>query len=117
MSVELRILLLIMSILAVVYMARKISKSQMQLLDSIYWILVALVLAVFGIFPVVPTAMAKILHIDSPVNLVYLIMIFIVLLRCFLLTIRVSKMEARFQILVEELAVRKNMEKKEQSQI
>ncbi len=87
----------------------------MKLLDAVYWILVAAVLVVFGVFPGVPIAMARLLHVDSPVNLVFLIMIFIVLLRCFLLSIRVSKMEARFQVLVEEIAVRKNIEEKEQS--
>ena len=50
--------------------------------------------------------------IYSTVNMVFLIIIFALLLRVFLLTIKISQMEHRVSILVEELAIREKDSRK-----
>lgn len=110
----LRIILLFSSCVSVWYIVRKLRQSQMQLLDALYWLLVAFMLCIFGFFPSIPVKLAEVVGVISPVNLVYLIMLFIALLRCFLLSIRISKIENNFKRLVEELAVRTTIEKNEE---
>ena len=116
MSIELRIILLISAVVAVLYIIRKLRQSQLQLMEALYWIIVAFILLLLGVFPMAASVVAKWVGVDSPVNLVYLVMIFIVLLRCFLLSIRVSQMEDTIKDLIEQLAIRKYMEKKDSEQ-
>lgn len=110
MSNMLRIILLISSVLSFIYIIRKLIKSQLLILDALYWLIVSVVLLVCGVFPAIPINIAHYIGIESPVNFVFLFMIFIVMLRCFLLTMRLSKLEGRFRKLVEELSVRKKLE-------
>ena len=110
MSDTLRIILLITSVISVIYIVLKLKNSKLQLMDALYWIIVAIALCLFGLFPSIPINMSKKIGVQSPANFVFLIMLFIVLLRCFLLSMRVSKIEAQFKELVEELSVRKKME-------
>ena len=64
------------------------------------------VLMVIGIFPGIAIFLAKIVGIQSPVNFVYLVVIFLLILRSFMLTIRISWLEERVKNLVEEIAIR-----------
>ena len=61
---------------------------------------------VIGIFPGIAIFLAKIVGIQSPVNFVYLVVIFLLILRSFMLTIRISWLEERVKNLVEEIAIR-----------
>ena len=96
MSATLRVLLILVSVMTAVFMARKLRKSQMQVFDTIYWYLFLLILI-------------GMIGVDSPVNLVYLVMIFLLFVQCFLLSTKVSGLEEKVKNLVEELAVRENI--------
>lgn len=111
MSVYLRITLIISSILACVYIARKLRKSQIQVMDTVFWIGLSVVFIVLSIFPQVAAWGAELFGFMAPVNFIFLVVIFLLLLRCFLMTIRISQLEEKLHSLVEELAVR---EKKRQ---
>lgn len=108
MSVCLRVILLIVSILAFAYIARKLRKAQLQVMDAFFWICLAFVFVILGIFPQVAIFFADIIGIQSPVNFVFLVVIFLLLLRSFLLTIRISWLEERVKNLVEEIAIRES---------
>ncbi|WP_294378991.1 DUF2304 domain-containing protein [uncultured Clostridium sp.] len=108
MSNFLRITLIVVSILTFLYIARKLKKSQLQVMDAFFWIVFSFVLMVIGVFPGIAIFLAEIVGIQSPVNFVYLVVIFLLLLRTFMLTIRVSFLEEKVKNLVEEIAIREN---------
>lgn len=105
MSIILRILLLIVSILTFIYIIRKLRKAQVQIADVVFWLFFSLILLLMSIFPSSIIYMTKLLGVLSPVNFVYLVMIFLLFIRCFLLSIRVSCLEEKLKNLVEELAI------------
>lgn len=106
MSVILRVLLILFALCTFWYIARKIKKSQLQITDVVFWIVTAGVILIMSIFPVTVTFGARVLGVDSPANLVFLVIIFLLLIRTFLLSIRVSSLQHRLKALVEEMAVR-----------
>lgn len=108
MSVCLRIILIIVSVMTFLYIARKLKKLQLQVMDAFFWIVFSFVLMVIGVFPGIALFFAEIVGIQSPVNFVYLVVIFLLILRTFMLTIRISFLEERVKNLVEEIAIREN---------
>ena len=106
MSNCLRIILIMVSVMTYFYIARKLKKSQLQVMDAFFWIVFSFVLMVIGIFPGIAIFLAKIVGIQSPVNFVYLVVIFLLILRSCMLTIRISWLEERVKNLVEEIAIR-----------
>lgn len=112
MSIALRLLLLIASIFTFLYIVRKLRKSQLQVMDTVFWIVLATILIVLSIFPQIAYWIADILGIQSPVNFIFLLIIFMLMIRNFLLTIKVSQLEDKLKTLVEELAIRENASRK-----
>lgn len=106
MSVSLRIILVIASILVAFYVLRKIRKAKLKIEYSLFWIVFSFLLLVISVFPKIATFFAKICGIQSPVNFVFLFMIFILLLHNFYLTFRTSHLENMIQNLTQEIAVR-----------
>lgn len=73
-----------------------------------FWIVFSFVLMVIGVFPGIAMFFAKVVGVQSPVNFVYLVVIFLLLLRTFMLTIRISFLEEKVKNLIEEIAIREN---------
>lgn len=108
MSGFLRIILIVVSVMTFIYISRKLKKSQLQVMDAFFWIVFSFVLMVIGVFPGIAMFFAKVVGVQSPVNFVYLVFIFLLLLRTFMLTIRISFLEEKVKNLIEEIAIREN---------
>ena len=106
MSTILRVMLILFALCTFWYMARKIKKSQLQITDVVFWIVTAGIILTMSLFPDIVNFGARILGVDSPANLVFLVIIFLLLIRTFLLSVRVSALQHRLKTLVEEIAVR-----------
>lgn len=106
MSIILRVMLILFALCTFWYVARKIKKSQLQITDVVFWIVTAGIILVMSLFPAAVTFGAKLLGIDSPANLVFLVIIFLLLIRTFLLSVSVSALQHKLKALVEEIAVR-----------
>lgn len=106
MSISLRAILFISSLVASIYIVLKLRNSKVQLMDALFWLVVSSILFLFGAIPSIPIQASSVLGIASPANFVFLIMLFIVLFRCFLLSIRLSELESRYKVLVEEIGIR-----------
>lgn len=106
MSIGLRIILLIASVITCAYISRKLKKSQIQIMDTVFWIGLSIIFVIFAAFPPIATGLSELLGFMAPVNFVFLSIIFLLLIRCFLLSIRVSQLDDRLKNLVEELAIR-----------
>ncbi len=113
MSILLRISLVIVSIFTLWYIIRKIRKSQMITKDASFWVIFAVVLILFAIFPPIIIFITDLFGIQSPVNGIFLIIIFILLMKVFLLSIKASKLESKLTILAEEMALKEKEREKD----
>ena len=110
MSIALRIILLIGAVGMLWYVIKSIRKSRIQMKDAFVWIVIALLIAIFGMFPVIPMWIAGLVGIESAANMVFLIFIAILLLRIFTLSIRLSLLEDKCVTLTGEVAIRTKKE-------
>ncbi len=100
-----RIILIIVSILTFWYMMRKIRKSQVQIEDSLFWIAVSICFITISIFPELAEFMANLLGIGSTVNFVFLAIIFILLMKVFFMSIKISQLESKLHTLIQKFAI------------
>lgn len=113
MTTTLRVLLLIASIFTAIWILRKIRKNRVKQEDATYWICFAIMLALLGIFPQISFKMTRLLGIQSPSNFVFLAVICLLLEKILSLSIQVSQLESKIEIMAAELALRsKDMEEK-----
>lgn len=56
MSISLRVLLIVSAAVVLLFVVRKLKKSQMQVLDSLFWLLFSLSFVMLGIFPEIAVA-------------------------------------------------------------
>ncbi len=110
MSVVLRVVLIAASLFTTLYIMKRIRNSKAQIEDSIFWILLALMLIVISIFPGIPVAITGLLGIMAPVNFLFLFMIFVLLVKIFSMSLKVSALETRLKNLTQEIAIRNKEE-------
>lgn len=106
MSHTLRLLLLVTALLTAVWILRKIRRLKVRMEDAIYWVVVAVLLAVLGIFPEVSYYLTRKLGMISPSNLIFLVIIFLLMEKVFTLSILVSQLEDKVTVLSAEVALR-----------
>ena len=105
MTTMLRILLILVSVATMGMMVRKIRQAKVQIEDSIFWILLYMLLVVFSIFPAVADGLAWLLGIYSTANFLFLFTIFLLLVKLFTMTLRMSQLETRLKELVQRMAL------------
>lgn len=106
MPVVLRIVLIVSSILMLIYMLKKVKKSKVQIEHTIFWIIFGVFLILISLIPQIVCLFAHLLGIQSPANLVLVFIIFILLIKQFLMTIEMSQLEIKIRELVEEIALK-----------
>lgn len=100
-----RVVLVIVSIGTLVTVLKRIRKAKLTIEDSMYWILLAMMFVVFALFPVVPDTLARLLGIYSTANFLFLFMIFLLLMRMFAMSMRISTLEDKLRKLVQDRAL------------
>lgn len=106
MTLTLRIVLLIGSFLTTYYVARKVRRGQIKIDHSLFWVLFSLFLLVTSIFPDYLKIITKFIGIYSLSNMVFLIVIFVLLIKLFLNSISLSKLEGKIESIVQEIALK-----------
>ena len=105
MTVIFRVILVIVSILTMAFMMRKIRQAKVQIEAALFWVIMALILVVFSLFPAVADACAHLLGIYSTANFLFLFMIFLLIVKVFGMTLQMSQMESRQKELVQRIAL------------
>lgn len=116
MSVALRILLITMSVGSLVYIVRKIRYSKMQIEYALFWIVLAIIFIVMAVFPQVVYVVCDLMKVMSPVNLVYLFIIAILLLKVFMMTIELSTLESKVRELVQQIGINEKEQREEKEE-
>lgn len=105
MSIALRALLIGVSLVTFFYMIRKIRHSKLQIEFAIFWILFSLLILLISIFPGIVHFFVRLLKIQSPVNFVYLCIIFILIIKVFMMTIEISDLQYKIKELTQKIAI------------
>ena len=105
MTVIFRVILVIVSILTMAFMMRKIRQAKVQIEAALFWVIMALILVVFSLFPAVADACAHLLGIYSTPNFLFLFMIFLLIVKVFGMTLQISQMESKQKELVQRIAL------------
>lgn len=105
MSITLRALLIIFAALVFTFVIRKLKKSQIQVLDSLFWLLFSLSFVLLGIFPEIALFISSKLGFMSASNFVFLYVIAALVMRDFSNSLRISKQEERINGLAQSIAL------------
>ena len=112
MSTALRALLLFASVLTVIWILRQIRKFKVKMEDAIFWMFFAAVLLILAIIPELSFKLSELLGFMAPINLVFIVIIFLLVEKIFTLSIIVSQLEEKIGILSAEVALRSKAETK-----
>ena len=100
-----RIILIVVSILSTWYILKKIRQSKLQIEYAIFWVIFSGVLVIISLFPWLVSLFTRLLGMQLPVNFVFMVFIFILLVKLFMMTIELSALENKVKDLTQELAL------------
>ncbi|MDL2238256.1 DUF2304 domain-containing protein [Christensenellaceae bacterium OttesenSCG-928-K19] len=115
MSVTLRVILIIASLLALFYVLRKIRQSKMNIVDSIFWIVLVAVFILLAVFPQIAYFFANLAGIQTPINFILLFIIAMLFIKVFLMTIRISQQDEKIKKLAQRIAIDEYEERKDKT--
>ena len=107
MTVELRAALILVSLLTLVFVAKRIRNAKVKLEDSIFWVCFAAIIFLMSLFPQVFYWLSDIVGTYAPANFVFLLFIFILLMQSFHLSMRISQADTKIKELTQQLAIEK----------
>ena len=111
MSITLRILLIICSVISFILCIKKIKKSELKIENSVIWLLGSILLILMSIFSGAVSWVSSALGFEAPVNFVFLCVIGFLLIEVFLDNIRISKLYEKVKDLNHYIALKENEEK------
>ncbi|WP_243125314.1 DUF2304 domain-containing protein [Clostridium transplantifaecale] len=115
MTFMLRIVLIIVSMATTALIMRRIRQSKLQIEDSIFWIGFSFILILFSIFPQIPAILARMAGTYTTANFIFLSVIFLLIVKMFHMSIKMSQLETRVKELVQEMALEENRRTAERS--
>lgn len=110
MSIYIRALLIIGAVALLAFMLKRIRQSKLKIEYTIFWIGFSTVLVLMGLFPQVIAWIAQALGFQSTVNMVYLVIIFILIVKLFFNTIQISALENKVDSLTQQIAIDRKMD-------
>ena len=106
MTTVLRAFLLICAILVLIFVFRKIKKSEFEIADSIFWFMFVALMIVLAAFPPIAYFLSGLFGFAAPVNFVFVVVIAVLLIRLFALNAKVAHLRIKVNHLIQELALR-----------
>ena len=113
MTVTLRVVLVLGSLLTTVFAIRRIRSARIDISDTVFWILFAFFLLLISIFPQIIGLLAQLVGVQSEENVVFLLTIAVLIYKCFTLTIKVSTLELKLKTLAAAASVRERLHSEE----
>ena len=110
MSIALRVLLIIVSVMNTLNILRRIRKSKLQIHYSIFWLVFSMILIVIAVFPQIVIKLAQIIGFQSPANMVFLLVIFALMFKSFQSTLEISQLQYKIEELTQKIALEEHKE-------
>ena len=105
MTIVLRAVLIAASLLNCWWIIHRIRKAQAKIEDSVFWVCFSGVLIVMSLFPKLVIWGARATGVQSPVNFVFLCIIFILMVKIFRLSVKLSIVESKLQELAQRYGI------------
>lgn len=112
-----RVCLIIGSFITAFYILQRVRQAKVQIEDTIFWLLFSGVLLILAIFPGIAYWASRLLGFVSPINFVYIVIIFVLLARQFSMSIKLSQMDSRLRILTQQVALNEEKFEREKEKI
>lgn len=106
MSLTLRIILIISSILSFILCIRRIKQSKLKIINSVVWLLGSLALILMALFSQGIAWISAKLGFMAPVNFVFLVLIGFLLIQSFIDNIRISELNEKIKELDHYIALK-----------
>ena len=91
------------------FMLKKIRMAKLKIEYSVFWISFASILVIMGVFPKIFYEISDFIGFQSPISMVFLIIIFVLIVKNFFMSIQISQLENKIDNLVQRIAIdRKN---------
>jgi hypothetical protein len=103
MDTKLQLIMLVSSILFLIYVVAMVRSKKIDLKYTLAWLLAAFSFIAMSLFPSLLEQISSLLSIKEPVNALFLIIIFFMLLIIFTLTVATSRSASRVKILTQEI--------------
>ena len=101
----LRILLALGALATLGSIISRVKKSQIQVEDATFWVLLAAVLVVVAIFPQVLFFFADLFGVESPINLLFVLVCAVLVIKEFQSAAEISMLKHKVTQLSQELAL------------
>lgn len=111
MSIYIRVLLIIGAVLMLAFMLKKIRQSKLKIEYIIFWIVFSTLLVFMGIFPQVVSWISRVLGFQAPTNLVFLLIIFVLIIKLFFNTLQISVLENKVDSLAQQIAIEQKIDR------
>jgi len=105
MTWTLRIVLLAVSALTFLWVIRSVRKSKSKIRDSLFWILFSALLVTISVFPSLVTLGTRLTGVMTESNFIFLVMIFILIVKSFRMSLRISQLESKLQQFAQAYAI------------
>lgn len=106
MNIPLRVALILVSLVLLFFVLRRIRKSGLEISDSIFWIVISLLLIITAIFPQIAYWASNVLGFDAPVNFVFCCGILVLLVRTFTQDQKICALKKKLITLTQAEALR-----------
>ncbi|MBE5038165.1 DUF2304 domain-containing protein [Subdoligranulum sp. DSM 109015] len=110
-----RACLIIGSLITAFFILRRVRQAKVQIEDTIFWLAASAVLLILAIFPGIAFWASRLLGFVSPINFVYIVIIFLLIVKQFFMSIRLSQLDSKVRILTQRIAL--NEEKAERDKL
>ena len=110
-----RACLIIGSLITAFIVLRRVRQAKVQIEDTIFWLAASAVLLILAIFPGIAFWASRLLGFVSPINFVYIVIIFLLIVKQFFMSIRLSQLDSKVRMLTEQVAL--NQEKVERDKL
>ena len=117
MSITLRILLIVSSILAFVLTIKKINQSKLKISESIIWFISCILLIIMSIFSDFVRLISESLGFIAPVNFVFFSVMIFMLIQIFLYNIRISQLNEKVKELDHYIALNQYRQNNKQKNV
>lgn len=105
MNPVLRVLLILVTIIALGVVVRRIRKRKIRVSESVYWVVAAVVLLILAIFPQIAFFFSRLTGFLSPSNFVFVVLIALMLLKLFDQACDISVLTHKVEALSQEIAL------------
>ena len=114
MAIQQRIVNLLGAVLAFAFVCQRIRKDKILVEDSIFWVVLSVVLLVVAVFPGIAIWLGRLLGFISPINFVYTLVIALLLVKAFGNSAEISMLKSKVNDRAQEIALKDELNQEEE---